>query len=564
MAGYPPPFPPSGQTPGPPYGPPSPQGPFDYRTQRRIWKDQQRAQRDMARFQRDAYRAQMRAQIHGLRRGSLVGPLLIVGLGAIFLLVQLGRLSADRLWAGYAHWWPFLLIGIGLLLLLEWGYDQTIGRSADVPYGRRTMGGFVGLLIVVMIAAGLASHVLHDGGQAFFEHKFNLNQDDLDQFLGDKHESDQTLVEALPAGGSIEVDNPRGDVTMTGTSDDGQLHVLVHKEVYSSSDSDAASKAQRLSPNVTTAGGLVQLRMPALDGARADLIVTVPAGTADTVIANHGDVHVSSIKAPVTITANHGDVEVSAITGAINAHINNGGSSFAAHSTTGPVTLQGHGGDITLSEIVGEVLIEGDFFGETHVEHVRGGLHFHTSRTDLQMARLDGDLDISSDSNLTADQMLGPVVLTTRNRNITLERVAGNVFVSNRNGSVDLTSAAENSTGAPRIGNVTIENRDGSIELTLPERAGFHLTADTDDGKIDNDFSLPTADDEDKHNLITGTVGDGSATVKISTSQADISIKKGDVQPLAPVAAPLITTEPTGAKVPAHPSPKPATPSPAT
>ncbi len=533
MASYPPPYPP-------------PQGPYDYRAQRRMMKEQARAQRDMARYQRDAYRAQVR----GFRRGSIVGPLLIVVLGLGFLLVQLGRLSADWLWTAYARWWPLILISIGLLLLIEWTVDQFVNRNAPVPYARRSLGGFVAFLVIVMIGVGIVDRGMHQGGQAFFEHKFNLNQDDLDQFFGDKHESDQTLVESLPTGGSVEVDNPRGDVTVTGTSDDGQVHVLVHKEVYSSSDSEAATKAQQLSPNVTTTGGLLQVRMPSLQGTRADLIVTVPSTTANTVIANHGDIHVSAIKAPVSITANHGDVEISAITGPITAHINNGGSSFAVHSTTGPVTLQGHGGDITLSDITGEVLIEGDFFGETHMEHIRGGMHFQTSRTNLQMARLDGDLDISSDSNLTADQMLGPVVLTTRNRNITLERVAGNVFVSNRNGSVEVSSAFAPATGSSpsRIGNVTIENRDGSVDITLPEHAGFQVTADTSDGKIENDFSLPTADDEDKHNQITGTVGDGRATVKISTSQADISLKKGDVAPLAalPPAAPVLTAEPSG------------------
>ena len=69
---------------------------------------------------------------------------------------------------------------------------------------------------------------------------FNLNQDDIDQFMGDKHESDQSLQQALPAGASFEIDNPRGDVTLSGTSDDNQVHVMLHKEVYSRSDSDAA------------------------------------------------------------------------------------------------------------------------------------------------------------------------------------------------------------------------------------------------------------------------------------------------------------------------------------
>jgi hypothetical protein len=93
----------------------------------------------------------------------------------------------------------------------------------------------------------------------------------------------------------------------------------------------------------------------------------------------------------------------------------------------------------------------------------RRPIHFHTSRTDFQLARLDGEVEISPDSDLSADQALGPVVLTTRNRNITLDRIAGDVSVTNRNGSVDLTAA-------PAIGNINIEDRNGSVRRRCRKR----------------------------------------------------------------------------------------------
>ena len=269
---------------------------------------------------------------------------------------------------------------------------------------------------------------------------------------------------------------------------------------------------------------------PALEGARADLTITLPHAAPETILANHGDVHVSAIKAPVAVTANHGDVEISAITGAVTAHIHNSDSSFSVHSTTGPVTLEGRGGDVTVSDIDGPVSIEGDFFGSTHMEHVRNNVRFHTSRTDFQLARLDGDLDISSDEDLSADQAVGPVILNTRDRNITLERIAGDLSVTNRNGSINLTSA-------PPLGNVTVENRDGSVNLTLPDQAAFNVHAETTDGNLENDFALPVQQN-DQHGLLTGTVGKGSAAIKITTSQGDIAIKKASIAPLPPLPPP--------------------------
>jgi DUF4097 and DUF4098 domain-containing protein YvlB len=249
------------------------------------------------------------------------------------------------------------------------------------------------------------------------------------------------------------------------------------------------------------------------------------------------------MKAPVTITANHGDVMLSAITGDVKTRINNGDSSFSAHSITGALTLEGRGRDLTLSDLSGPVAMDGEFFGTTHLEHIRGPVRFHTSRTDFRLARLDGEIEISPNADLSADQAVGPLVLTTRNRNITLERVAGDISVTNRNGSVDLTSA-------PPLGNVTVENRNGNVTLTVPEESSFTVQAETTNGDLENDFSLPTQG-SDTHKNFGGIVGKGGGPLlRITTSQGDIAMKKGSIMPLPPTppAPPKLTALPPDAK----------------
>jgi hypothetical protein len=68
------------------------------------------------------------------RRGGLVGPLLLIGLGVIFLLNNLGVLAVS-LWDVIFHLWPVILIAIGLDLLI----------------GRRSVWG--SLLVLVLILA---------------------------------------------------------------------------------------------------------------------------------------------------------------------------------------------------------------------------------------------------------------------------------------------------------------------------------------------------------------------------------------------------------------------------
>lgn len=107
MASYPPPPP-----------PPPPPG-YDPQAQRRYQRDQFRAQ---MRAQRDALRAQrqqVRYQMRGMRRGSVLGPLLMIAVGVLFLLMESGRLEHQRFWEWYGHWWPMLLVAAGIVLLAE-------------------------------------------------------------------------------------------------------------------------------------------------------------------------------------------------------------------------------------------------------------------------------------------------------------------------------------------------------------------------------------------------------------------------------------------------------------
>jgi len=524
MASYPPPPPPPGYNP---------------RDQRRFQRDrfraQVRAQRDAMRAQRDQIRFQMR----GLRRGSVLGPILLIAIGALFLLMETGRLDHQRFWGWYGHWWPMLLVAAGVVLLAEWAFDQFHMRDPQrMPY-RRSIGAGVFFLLLILGIVGLVDNNVRgiSSGHTKLFPGWRIDPDSFDELFGDKHESDQTLDLAFPSGGSVSVVNPRGDVTIDGTSDDGRVHITEHKQVYAYSDSDADSKAQQLSPAVASEGTAIAIHMAEIEGARTDLVITMPANAVISVNANHGDIHVASIKAAVTAIANHGDIDLSAITGTATAHINFPGSSITAHSMGSGIAIDGHAQDVTLSDIAGPVTLSGEFFG-AHLEHIRGAIHYHTSRTDFQVARLDGEAEISPHTDLSVDQALGPLVLTTSYHNINLDRIAGDIAVTDRKGTIELTAA-------PPIGTITLEDRNGAVKLVLPEHAGFTVQADTGNGDVYTDFPLATSGSE-SHKNINGTVGAGGPMVHITTSNGNITLDKGTVLPLPPLppAPPKLTLAP--------------------
>jgi DUF4097 and DUF4098 domain-containing protein YvlB len=478
--------------------------------------------RDRARAQRDLYRMQIRAG----RRGSVLGPIFVLSLGVIFLLVELGRLPASRLWVALGRWWPLLLVLAGVVLLAEWAFDQWGPGDPQRRYGRRSAGGVVALIILLALG-GASIRDIHDF-RDLPARGFSINPDNMAEFFGTRHESDETLDSRLPTGAALTIDDPHGDVTVTGASTDGLIHMVVHKQVYASTDAGAEAEARELAPAVTSSPTLVKVTVPSRGGASADLLITLPASAPVTINANHGDVKAQGLNAPLTVTANHGDVTLSEIGAAVTAHVNNNGSSISAHRVTGPVTMEGHAEDMTFSEIGGNVAIHGDYYGTTHLEHIGGSVRFKTSKTDFQLARLDGEIDISSDG-IEVDRAAGPVDITTRNRNLKLEHVSGEVTVTNRNGAVEVTSALP-------LGNVTVQNRSGSVTLNLPEKAAFAVHAETTDGSIENDFSLPQASGTEGGSSLTGTVGKGGPVLRIDNNHGDIAIRKTSISATIPVA----------------------------
>ena len=549
MAGYPPPYPPNGA----PFGPGWQQDPRQQRVaakQMRIeTRAQIKAQRDAFRNQRMLYKQQARA----LRRTSILGPLLVIGIGVVLLLIRLGNIPFAEFAAYYGRWWPFLFIAAGLVLVLEWAFDQ-YSHHEGMPFSRRGVGGGVVFLLILLAITGAAIQTFHVN-HAFILDGLHLDADNLGQFFGERHEFEQELDQPFSAGTSLSIDNPRGDVTVVGKSDDDKVHIVVNKQIYYIGN-QSDSIADRLNPRVSLSGGTLFVSIPQLENASADLSITVPDFGQTTINAGHGAVNVSDLRAPLNVTAGHGDVELNHITGAVIARINSG-ASFSAHTIAGDVQFKGHADDLNLTNISGRVTLEGEFYGDTHLEALGGPVSFRTSRTEFSFARLDGMVDVSSDEELTGSQLVGPTELHTRSRNISLERVAGQLDIVDSNGTVDVTSSAP-------LGNLSVINSDGAVTLTVPSGSGATVEASTRDGGIEDELlhtsvaSAPNASDD-------GSTGDGSAHLKIHTTHADITIHQGFVEPPAlpalpgSPAAPAPPPTPEKASKPKHHA-APATP----
>lgn len=505
----------------PPY---NPQG--DPRWQQEAARQQLRAQRDAWKNYNRAQKEQWRAYQRSCTRSSFIGPLLLVAIGVVFLLIHFGKISYTGFFGWYGRWWPVLLICIGVLRLAEWMWARRNAEEGK-PAMKYNLGGLAGLALFVLIMIGIGATGVSDGRASNLFH-INLNGDDWTRMAGTKHEADPApVMTAMPEGSSLNIENPRGDVFVSGLSDDEQVHVQAHQEVYVRRESEADSSLAQLNPLITHIDKNFSVKMAKVDNGSADLTVTVPASTTVTVNCNHGEVHVSQLKGGVTVIANKGDVEVKAVTGPVVAKVLNRESSLSVFNVTGPVQIEGRGDELSVGEVNGLVKVNGDFFGGGHVQHVRGNLDMSTGKMKLTVGRLDGEVNLDESDELKVEQAVGPVAVETRNRNVSITRVSGAVHVTNRNGDVTVASVGP-------MGPITIDNHKGGVQVSLPSKSSFTVQADTSDGSVQTDFSLQSKTNDNAGSL-SGTVNGGGNPVRVQTTYGDIAVRRADLAPLPAV-----------------------------
>jgi DUF4097 and DUF4098 domain-containing protein YvlB len=519
----------------PPGGAPPPYPPYDPKTQWRVYREQQkaawRAQRDAWKAQRYAMKASY-ANAYGPRVPSMVGPIILIGIGIIALLVLTGHINAVNFWSWYGHWWPLLLIVAGLGLLAEWAID--LRRQTPVRRG----GSFVGILILLAFLGICAAGWNHARGS--FHSMFGDQGDNFFNSFGlPEHGNDQPALTAqIPANANIEIENPRGDVSIAA-GNASAIDVQAHQVAYANSDADAKKIFDSEAAHLTVSGSAVLLKSGSNSNGRINLTITVPKSARVTVNAGKGDVTAAGLGSGISVSASHGDVHLSSIAGSAQVHFSGGKHDFSAHQLDGDLSIDGDSNDLTLSEIKGKVTESGEILGDVHMENISGAVHLHTTVTNLELASLPGDLNLNSD-DLRVTEAKGPVRISSHSKDIDLSQIYGDSYVENRNGTISVEPA-----GAYGI---VAKNEKGDVEITLPPNASATIDGRTHNGDILTDYGLAVTGDESK--TVSGRIGSGATKIVLSTDNGDLSIKKGSGFPATPPPHPPELNVPPYHRVP--------------
>jgi len=455
------------------------------------------------------------------RRRSLFGPIVLIGIGVAFLLANMHVISGARLAWLFATWWPALLILLGLVRIVEY----SIARSQGSPVPR--FGGGAIFLLILFICIGLsASGARRVDWQRAFGDDVDFNG--FNAAFGEKYEFTDELTQPLPPNGSIRVDNNRGAVTIHASQDSGNsVKLVVRRHIAADSQNEANDIHSRQAATMTPDGSVLHIDSGQHEasghvgfyvGPRSvsDMEIWAPAKAAVDISTAHGDVNVADRQADVTVSTTHGDVQLSQIKGNISLTAHSGDLQIS--DITGNVKIDGKADDVTLSDITGGVSLDGEFYGDTKLSHVGSTVQFRSSRTDLQLAKLSGDLDMDS-GDLRANSIVGPLRVTTKAKDIHLEDVSGAINIDDSHGEVEVHPQSP-------FGDLTVNNHQGAIHVVLPEDAGYTVDARSTRGELETDFPLNISE-QGPDRTTTGTLGKGGSKLQLTTDHGTIEIRKG-------------------------------------
>jgi hypothetical protein len=457
------------------------------------------------------------------RHRSFAGPLVLIIVGTVFLLGTMRVLSVGKLAHLFANYWPLLLILWGVIKLIEHQRARSEGtRSSGIGAG--------GIVLVVMIVVfGLIATQLERVNWSGLHDHFNFDDDDFSNVFGETYNFDDHLEQDFPAGAALKVIDTHGAVSIHA-SDDNKIAVVVRKRIGAEKQGDADKYNSETRPTITTIGGLVTVDAKAEAGdhtVETDLDISVPRKASVTVSSRRGDVNVSGRTGNIDISAQHSDTSVDDITG--NVKVSQEKGSAKVEQVNGDVHVEGRLNEVSVADVKGSVQLEGEFQESVKLERIAKTVTFKSSRTDMEFSRIEGSLDLNSDE-LHADEITGPLRLTTRSKNIRLDGVSGDVRLQNDNGAVELVMRA--------LGNVQIDNRSGDIQLSLPDKASFRLDARTRDGEIQSDFSELKVNNDEHESRATGSVGSASSHIVVNNEHDGIEIRKASAQPPKPPEPP--------------------------
>ena len=479
-----------------------------------------------------------------MRRSSVIGPLILIGIGALFLIrnirpeLQLVHFLATS--------WPFILVAWGGLRLLELFYWFSKGQ----PLPENGMAGGEWFLVVLFSLGGSGlfvaqnrtdwltnAHIKFDGIELFDDaYEFPITHPPV------KAESAQRLV----------IENFLGNAQITG-ADTNEIRISGKKKIRTSQQSDADKYNQETPLEVIVKGGVATLRCNqdrVKQSARVSdsLEIVVPRAFAIQAAGREGDFNIRDINGAVDVHSENAGVRLDNLAGPVKVYTRKSDTIHAV-GLRSSLELTGGGSDIELENIAGQVSIEGSYSGTTQLRALAKPIRIVGQRLDFRAEAIPGEIRATL-SELEGTGVAGPITISSKHsRDVHLTGFTQGIQIDLKNGNVTLDP------GQTKMSHIDVRVQHGDIELGLPPK-GFRLKASSNRGETNTeDWGEMPIVSEKRRTSIDYSAGEGPELF-VHTDHGKMTVRKSEsvsntrfvpaapTPPPEPPAAPLLLSKP--------------------
>lgn len=449
-----------------------------------------------------------------MRPRSITGPLIIILIGVFFLInnIRPDLISFSRL----GDYWPFLLIGAGIIGLIEVLYYASRGTTA--PPRPVAGAGIFWILVIGILIATLGRN-----------NNFRLGRFDAPGigFFGSDYDYDVNATESSRGVTHVVLDNLRGNLSLKGETygdnSPADIRVTGRKTVRAFNHGDADRANQKTQVHIDRQGDSLVIHTddfsgPGLSLISTDLDITVPRGVSVESRGRTGDLAVNDVDGPVDISAGRGDLRLSHIVRDVRIEASRSGE-IHANDVQGSFDLQGRGSDIQLENMGGPVTVNGEYGGTLEFSALARPLHFTSSRTEFRAEAVPGSITMDL-GDLKLTNVSGPVYFKTSTRDIQATDVTGALDLMVDRGDIDVTV---DKLPVPKI---DVHTHNGDVMVALPGNGEFQLDGSAARGDVENEYGAGLETQSSGTSAsIRGRVGSGP-TVTVVTDRGTVSVRK--------------------------------------
>jgi DUF4097 and DUF4098 domain-containing protein YvlB len=386
------------------------------------------------------------------RRPSLLGALIWIGLGVLFLLRNFG-IGPDFWWL-VGHYWPVLLILLGLGKVLEYLLHK---QSISVHFGE-----IFGIILLILIGSAVSRLSASHFGQIFR----NLPTQ-FGRMSGENHtfseDGTYPLEKALP----ILVENSLGSVSII-PGNDKEIRVRLKKVIYANEvrardiapqihleakpelrDLSTTTKAEA-EPGKKTDVEYFVIRTNRDSLSSQDLTfntnleVTIPKNSQLQVRNSTGEIRVSEIDGNLDLSTTQRDVEV--------------------RDCTGQFKISTRYAESRLTNLVGNVNL--DSRGKVYIDGVKGDVTATDEYESLEIRNVDGKVQVSTnEGKIHLENIAKPVIIDSRGTEVDVQDLQDSLKISASHRNVDIANVDSNVAIESSYASISLKGIKGNLDI---------------------------------------------------------------------------------------------------